>query len=152
MRLGRLSILVGQLSDSNLKIGLSVAIGTILFGVFGFTVDSTMVYLGVPSDVHAGLQGAVVGLGAGAGFWILLAGLRARRMRVADEIHRLAELNHTVRNSLHIIALAHHAADAEHRALILECTTRIDEKLRELFPVVGTPGKWERKRREDEVK
>jgi hypothetical protein len=98
------------------------------------------------------MQGAVVGLGAGAGFWILLAGLRERRMRIADEIHRLAELNHTVRNSLHIIALAHHAADEAHRALILECTTRIDEKLRELFPVVGTPEKWDRKRPGDKVK
>ena len=36
----RLSILMGQLSDSNLRIGLSVAIGTFLFGAFGFAVDS----------------------------------------------------------------------------------------------------------------
>jgi hypothetical protein len=38
-------------------------------------------------------------------------------MRLADEIHRLVDLNHTVRNSLHIIALAHHAADEARRAL-----------------------------------
>ena len=142
MKLGRLSILVGQLSDSNLRIGLSVAIGTVLFGLFGFAVDRLTVYFEVPSEVHAGVQGAIVGLGAGAGFWILLASLRERRMRLADELRRLAELNHTVRNSLHIIALAHHTADEAHKAIILESTARIDEKLRELFPVVGTPEQW----------
>ena len=137
MTFGRVSILIGQLSDSNLRIWLSVAIGTVLFGLFGFGVDAIMTALDVAVDVHAALVGTIVGLGAGLGFWLVLAGLRERRLYLADEIQRVAELNHTVRNSLHVIALAHHAGDQEHRAMVLENTTRIDEKLRELFPVVG---------------
>ena len=96
-----------------------------------------MTALDVAVDVHAALVGVIVGLGAGLGFWLVLAGVRKRRLYLADEIQRVAELNHTVRNSLHVIALAHHAGDEEHRAMVLENTTRIDDKLRELFPVVG---------------
>jgi hypothetical protein len=122
-----------------------VAIGTVLFGLFGFAADAAMTRFKISDDIHAGMVGAIVGLGAGLSFWILLAGLRERRIRLADEIHRLAELNHTVRNSLHQIVLAHYLADEEHKRLVLESTARIDEKLKELFPVVGTPRKWRKK-------
>jgi hypothetical protein len=145
MSVERLSILVGQLSDFNMRIGLSVAVGTVLFGLLGFAADSTMTSLRIPDDIHAGMVGAIVGLGAGLAFWLLLAGLRERRIFLADEIHRLAELNHTVRNSLNLITLAHHSADEAHKKLILESTAHIDEKLRELFPVVGSPDKWRKK-------
>ena len=92
------------------------------------------------------MVGAVVGLGAGLAFWIILAVLRIRRMHLADEMHRLAELNHTVSNSLNLIVLAHHSADDAHKKLILESTARIDEKLKELFPVVGSPDQWRKGR------
>jgi len=79
------------------------------------------------------MVGAIVGLGAGLAFWTILAGLRERQIHLADEIHRLAELSHTVRISLHLIALAHHSADEEHKKLILESTARIDKKLKGAF-------------------
>jgi hypothetical protein len=146
MSFERFSILIGQLSDSNRRIGLSVALGTVLFGIFGYSVDSAMTGLRIPAEIHAGMVGAVVGLGAGLAFFLLMAGLRERRMLLADEIRRLAELNHTVRNSLNLIALAHYSADYAHKKLILENTARIAEKLRELFPVVGSSDKWRKKR------
>jgi hypothetical protein len=147
MSFGRVSILLGQLSDSSLRLRSSVAIGTVLFGLFGYAVDSAMTQFKVPDDIHAGMVGAVVGLGAGLSFWVLLVGLRERRILLTDEIHRLAELNHTVRNSLDQIVLAHYSADEQHKRIVLESTARIDEKLKELFPVVGTPGKWQKKGR-----
>lgn len=134
----RLSLLIGQLSDSNLKIGLSVAGGTVLFGCFGYAVDSSMSSLRIAEDVHAGLVGAVVGLGAGLGFWLILIGIRERRQQLADEIRRVAELNHTVRNSLNVIVLEHFKGEDSHKQVVLENTARIDEKLRELFPVVSS--------------
>jgi hypothetical protein len=57
---------MGQLSDSNLRIGLSVVVGTVMFGLFGFTVDRMTEYFEITGSVHAGVQGALVGLGAGA--------------------------------------------------------------------------------------
>jgi hypothetical protein len=68
----------------------------------------------------------------------ILAGLRERRKLLANELERLGELNHTVRNSLHLITLAVHTVDERHKTLVLESTARIDEKLRELFQAVGT--------------
>ncbi len=133
----RTSILVGKLSDSTLRIWLSVAFGTVVFGLFGFVVDAAMTGFDVPNDVHAGMVGTLVGLGAGLGLWIILAGIRERRMVLAAEIAKLAELNHTVRNSLEIIVLATHTPNDRQRAVVLESTARIEEKLRELFPLVG---------------
>lgn len=143
MAFEKVSILLGKLSDSNLRIWLSVVIGTVLFGLFGFVSDSTMTSFNVPDDVHAGMVGAVVGVGAGLGLWVLLAGLRERRKLLAAEIQRLSELNHTVRNSLEIITLATQKPDEQHKAIVLESTARIDAKLRELFPVVG-PANWQK--------
>ena len=55
-----------------------------------------------------------------------------------EEIRKVAELNHTLRNSLETIADAHYlVADAEHRKMILETVKNMDEKLRQLFPVRG---------------
>ena len=137
MAFSAISILLGKLSDSRRRIWLSAAIATVLFGLFGFAADSAMTRFNIADDVHAGMMGAVVGLGAGLSFLILLAGVGERRRLLVDEFHRLAELNHTVRNSLEAITFATRIPDEQHRAIVLESTARIDEKLRELFPVVG---------------
>ena len=137
MTFGRASILIGQLSDSTLRIGLSAAVGTILFGALGYGVDAAMTSLKLADYLHAGIVGAIVGVGAGFGLWLLLAGLRQRRMHLADELRKINELNHIVRNSLHVIALAQHAENEGHRTIVLESTARIEETLRQLFPVVG---------------
>jgi hypothetical protein len=137
MELGRVAIWVGQLSDTKKRIWLSVVLGGVLFGLFIFCFDRLMHYLGVPEDVHAGMEGVLSGLGVGFGLWLFLTGLRERRHRIADELRRVAELNHTIRNSLHIIALAQHTAEQSSRDVVLESTNRIDQKLKELFPVVG---------------
>jgi len=127
-------VFLGKLSDSHSRIWLAVVAVTVLFGLFGFASDAAMIYFDVPHDVHAGLVGAAVGLGAGLSCWVVLTGVRERRGRLADEIQRLAELNHTVRNSLEVITWAAHIPDGQHRTIVLESTARIEEKLRELFP------------------
>jgi hypothetical protein len=140
MAFQKVDVLLGHLSNSNLRIWMSVAAGTVLFGLFGYVSDAVMTSFGVPDEVHAGMVGTVVGLGAGLGLWIVLAGLRERQERLTDEIQRVAELNHTVRNSLEVITWATHVPDERHKAVVLESTTRIEEKLRELFPVVCARG------------
>ena len=69
---GRSSI--GKLSGSNLHVWLSVTVGTVLFGLFGYSADAAMTSLNVPDDVHSGMVGAIVGVGAGLGFWIIWRG------------------------------------------------------------------------------
>jgi hypothetical protein len=123
---------------------------TSLFGLFEYLVSSWCLEAKLNPTLHAGLQASIVGLGAGLAFWLVLAGLAERRKLLADELCRVAELNHAVRNSLEVIVLAHHAPlDCDdHKIMVLECTDRIDKKLKELFPVVGrrapeslTPGR-----------
>jgi hypothetical protein len=137
MSLQKIGILLGKLSDSQRALWLTVVFGTVLFGSFDFFVCWMLHGFKIESEIKDALQSTIVGLGAGLCLWILLAGLRKRRKLLANKLERLVELNHTVRNSLNVIALAIHAADGQHKAIVMENTARIDQKLRELFPAVG---------------
>jgi two-component sensor histidine kinase len=133
-----LGSLIGQVSDRKRYIALTAISATILVGLFDYIIDSEMSAHGLDIDFHAGLQGAIVGLGAGALLLVVLLGTRTRRQLVTEELRRLAELNHTVRNSLEVIIMAHHfQSEDAHNKIVLECTRKIDEKLKQLFPVVG---------------
>jgi hypothetical protein len=122
-----------------LRIVLSSLTGTVVFGLFDFNVSRSVVEAGFSPELTAALQAAIVGLAAGAALWLLLSAVAQRRRHLADELNRVAELNHTIRNSLEIIVLAHYASvDPQHRDLILDCTRRIDAKLKELFPAPGS--------------
>lgn len=131
------SVLIGKLSDSNLRVRVSVVVSVLLFGSFEFLVCWTMRELSLTHTAQDLLQSALVGSAAGIGVWVLLVGWRERRKLLASEIERLAELNHTVRNSLNVIALVAHSIDEHQKQIVIDSTNRIDEKLRELFPVVG---------------
>jgi hypothetical protein len=96
------------------------------------------------------VQAIIVAVVAGFALWLILNGINDRRKLIEDELRRVAELNHTLRNALEVIVLAHHTvSDYEHKAIVLESTNRIDEKMRELFPVFGNTkilmknGKWQ---------
>lgn len=137
MPLSRFGAFVGHLSDTRLRIWLSVGISTVLFGLFDLGIDRIMSAFEIEHDLHVVLQAALVGIGGGVAILLLLSTNRSRRHLVTDELRRVAELNHTIRNSLEIIVMAHHFADDAHKAIIIESTNRIDEKLKELFPVLS---------------
>ncbi len=119
--------------------GASIAAAVVLFGTFDFLVDMLMVKLAVPPGHHAGVQATIMGVGAGGAIWLILLGNRERRRRVADELRRVAELNHTVRNSLEVIAHAHYLSGVgeDHKRMMDRAVCDIDAKLKELFPVLG---------------
>jgi hypothetical protein len=117
----------------------------VLFGLFEFAVSRWLIGVHITPNLHSALQATVVGLGAGFALWLILLGLIDRRRIVADELKRVAELNHCVRNSLELIVLAHYSeTNHDHKAMMLECTNQIDQKLRELFPVIGKSGNRKR--------
>ena len=123
--------------QSRFRVWCAVIGATVLFGCFEFAVSRWLLEFHIAPDLHSGLQAAVVGLGAGLSLWLFLLGVIDRRRMVADELHRVAELNHSVRNSLELIVLAHHSElDHEHKRMVLECTERIDQTLRDLFPAI----------------
>ena len=65
------------------------------------------------------------------------AATRSRRLRVFEDVVKVADLNHHVRNALQAIQYATHMpAGMEQMQIIDDGVKRIDETLRHLFPVV----------------
>jgi hypothetical protein len=135
-----------------LRIGIRPAVtgAALLFGLSEYELSHWLLDIHSPVDLDCFLQAVIVALGAGLALWLILRGLINQRRLMEDELRRVAELNHHLRNALEVIVLAHHsAADREHQAMVLECVNRIDQKLRELFPVCENArlrkkeGKWE---------
>jgi hypothetical protein len=57
-----------------------------------------------------------------------------------DDLRRIAQLNHEVRNALQVIVYGEYesaATPAAHRTAILGSVEQIDKTLRQLFPVIG---------------
>jgi hypothetical protein len=97
-----------------------------------------MLSFGVAPELHAAALAVFVGVGAGFSALVLLLARRQSRKLVQDELYRLAELNHRLRNSLQIIAYAHYASeDVAHRNLMMDAVSSIDTSLRQLIPALG---------------
>jgi len=124
--------------DTRKRVWSAVISAVVLFGLFEFLVARWFIGVNLPPDFHAALQACIVGVGAGTALWFVLVGMVERRSIVADELRRVAELNHAIRNALELIVLANYSdADRERSAIVLECTGRIDQTLKELFPALG---------------
>jgi len=127
--------------QSRLRVWGATIGAAVLFGLFEFAVSRWLIGVHLTANLHSALQAAIVGMGAGLSLWLIFLGIIDRRRIVADELRRVAELNHSVRNSLELIVLAHHSeTDLEHKAMMLECTNQIDRTLRELYPVIAKTG------------
>jgi hypothetical protein len=71
---------------------------------------------------------------------LMLIAARERRRRVVDDLRRIAQLNHEVRDALQVIVYGEYesaATPTEHRTAILGSVEQIDKTLRQLFPVIG---------------
>jgi hypothetical protein len=141
---------VAFILQSSIRIWLTVIASTLLFGLFEFAVSRWLIEIHIAPNLHCSVQAIIVAVVAGFALWLILNGINDRRKLIEDELRRVAELNHTLRNALEVIVLAHHTvSDYEHKAIVLESTNRIDEKMRELFPVFGNTkilmknGKWQ---------
>ncbi|GAC1654289.1 MAG: hypothetical protein NVS9B15_14950 [Acidobacteriaceae bacterium] len=69
----------------------------------------------------------------------LLLSVRSRRRRILKYMRQVESLNHNVRNALQMIVL-HAEATAEERAsfdTVRHSVRRIDETLRDAFPIIG---------------
>jgi hypothetical protein len=70
--------------------------------------------------------------------YVELASLRERRVKVVQEVKTIAELNHNIRNALQAIQYAKYASsDQEQVEIVTSAVERIDNILKELFPVLG---------------
>src|SRR5437879_3571517 len=139
----RLAAFLGRVSDSPTATLLAAAFFTIAFGLLDYVADLTMQQLRVLEEFHAGMQAAVVGLGTGFAALLFLHARGERRKAIRDELRRVVELNHNVRNALQAIAYAHQIDTDERHKMIVDSIDRIDRTLRELFPTIGVDERGE---------
>jgi hypothetical protein len=130
----RLSSVLAQISQRYRPVVVLVIM--VGLGLLAFVVDRVLLGFEIDRDLHSAVQAAIVGLGGAAAVWFILKSYETQRRMEREEIRKVAELNHTLRNSLETIADAHYfVADEEHKKMILETVKNMDEKLRQLFPV-----------------
>jgi hypothetical protein len=136
--LDRISEFVGRIADRTTTIILSSVCSTIAFGCLVFFGHIALIESAIDPALHAGILAAFVGIGAGLGTLVLLLARRERRRMLEDELRRLSELNHRVRNNLQVIADAHYSeSDASHRKMMMEAVASMDDSLKQLFPALG---------------
>lgn len=79
-------------------------------------------------------------LGILASFFVavIAAAARERHYKVKDDLRRIAEINHQVRNALQVIVYGEYSPEsAQHRPAVLAGVAKIEAALKELFPLVG---------------
>ncbi len=137
MRLLSVGNFIGRLSDSRRHIAITALVFIIFFGFVDYLVDYAMIVAGVDDKLHSALQATIVGVIAGITVYLLLRARGERRRVINDEIDRVVELNHSLRNSLEIIAHSHYVTSEEVRkTMLLETAQKMSDKLTELFPTM----------------
>ena len=134
----QLAEFIGRIADRRSTTVLSGCIAALSFGLFDYFVDSTMFQMGVSPEIHAAAQAAFVGLGAGAAALLVMLARRERRKLIQEQLVKVAELNHRLRNGLQVIVDSqHNSADEPQKQMVFDTVRSISESLRQLFPVLG---------------
>jgi hypothetical protein len=124
---------------------LRVTTAIVLFGASACLMEY-LIYLAVTTSSALSalpsaqaLANAVI-LGFFAAFFglLVLTAARERHHKVQDDLRRIAELNHQVRNALQVIVYGEYSPDtSQRRSAVLAGVEKIEGTLRELFPLVG---------------
>ena len=126
------------LAVSTRRIVAVVILFGISAGLLEFAIHIAVVQARVSPPVQALINAGLVALAAALFPLLLLLTARARRRRVLDDLRRIAQLNHHVRNALQTILYSEYLPDSEaNRKIILEGVDRVGRILQELFPAVG---------------
>jgi hypothetical protein len=80
----------------------------------------------------------LLGLMASVFLAVIAIAARERHYKVENDLRRIAEINHQVRNALQVIVYGEYSAEsAQHRPAVLAGVAKIEAALKELFPLVG---------------
>ncbi len=133
----RVESFLGGVSDSHFKTTLAaLLVGGVMFGLTLGLMEWLERFEGgflgeVFEAVIAGVLSAVL-------VWVLFDIARTRRMRLMLYVQQVADLNHHVRNALQVIRFqtAISKDEAEAVARINESVKRIDDALRNMYPLI----------------
>lgn len=128
---------IANLCDSRLGFVCSAGFAAVLAGCTEFAVHEALTRLSAPEVFHAALDALLMGLATAIMTSFLLLAIRERHRRMLQEVRRVAELNHNVRNALQVIVHSQYLPKSEQDAdAILDSVQRIDDSLRDLFPAI----------------
>lgn len=135
---------LGAVADSRARTMLAALFAALV--MFGLTSGLTRIMMAADPEGFLGhrLDAGVAAVLAGTLVWILLDVARSRRLRLMAYAQQVAELNHHVRNALQVIRFqAAVSKDGEEAvAIINDSIARIDEALRNMYPLIH-PGRRE---------
>ena len=129
---------VARLANSPLWIAGVVALFAVSAGLFEFLIHRLVLRTGASPAAQSLLDAAIVGVAAAFAPLLVLLVVRERHRRVLEDLRRIAEVNHHVRNALQAIVYNEYLPRSEDtKKAVLAGVDRIDNILQELFPVVG---------------
>ncbi|HEX8924883.1 MAG TPA: hypothetical protein VF786_03780 [Terriglobales bacterium] len=116
-------------------VGVSVAFGAVTF------VTECIVHLlviGTQELASASIDALILGSLSAIFTILVLTAARDRHRRVQDDLRRIAELNHRIRNALQEIVYGEASrVDCHGRMAVLQGVEKIDSTLKEIFPLIG---------------
>jgi uncharacterized membrane protein len=129
---------IGAVASSPLRIAVVAVCFGLSAGLLGYIIHIFVMRMNVSPQAQTGIETTLLCCAAALAPFLLL--IAARERRVVDDLRRIAQLNHEVRNALQVIVYGEHesaATPTEHRTAILGSVEQIDKTLRQLFPVIG---------------
>ena len=125
-----------------LRSRLRVTAAVLVFGASASLIEGAIHLavrtLNAPPVAQAFGDALVLGIFAAFFGLLVFTAARNRHHKMQDDLRRIAELNHQVRNALQVIVYGEYSPnDASHRSAVLEGVEKIQAALRELFPLVG---------------
>lgn len=126
------------LAGSHLRIGFVVLLFGLSAGLLEFGVHTAVMRASASPRMQAMTDAAAVGFAAALVPLFVLLAARERHRKLLDDLRKIAQLNHHVRNALQTILYSEYLPASEtNRQVVLEGVDRIGRILQELFPVVG---------------
>ena len=125
-----------------LRSPLRITTAVVMFGASASLIEYLIHLVVTTSSARPSVQALAnsVMLGIFAAFFglLVLSAAGERQHKVRDDLRRIAELNHQVRNALQVIVYSEYSPNnSQHRSAVLEGVEKIEATLRELFPLVG---------------
>ena len=129
---------IQALAGSPTRMALVVVLFGLSAGLLEFGIHTAVMQADASSYMQAMTDAAMVGLAAALAPFLVLLAARERHRKVLDDLRKIAQLNHHVRNALQTIMYSEYLPDSEeNRKVVLEGVERIGRILQELFPAVG---------------
>jgi signal transduction histidine kinase len=120
---------------SNWKVAALAALAALLVFMIAAGMDWLVLHENESRTIAISLSDSVAAVIAGVLVFRLLQYERDRRRRLRQRLEIIAEMNHHVRNALHVISLStYSSADQKQLAAIQESVSRIQWALREILP------------------